>query len=60
MKGKRRGVVVHIATREIMVEIFTLNLMCACDCEHKFINYTCGDKVSIEKDGRESFGYITR
>ena len=45
----KRGVDVHIATREIMVEIFTLTLMCACDCEHKLINHTCGGKVSIKK-----------
>ena len=45
----KRGVVVHIATRERMVEIFTFNLICACNCEHKLINYTCGGKVSIKK-----------
>jgi len=56
----KRGVVVHIATRGRVVEIFRLNLMCACDGEHKFINYPWSGKVAIEKDGRESIGYITR
>ena len=45
----KRGIVVHIATRERMVEIITLTLMCACDCEHNFINYTCGGKFLLRR-----------
>ena len=41
-----------------MVDLFTMNSMCACDCEAKGINYSCGGKVAIEKNGRQSIGYI--
>ena len=54
----KTGVVVHVATRRRMVELFTMNLMCACECEAKGINYSCGGKVAIEKNGRQSIGYI--
>ena len=54
----KTGVVAHIATRRRMVELFTMNLMCACECEAKGINYSCGGKVAIEKNGRQSIGYV--
>ena len=45
----KTGVVVHIATRRRMVKLFTMNSMCACECEAKGIDYSCGGKVAIEK-----------
>ena len=54
----KTGVVVHIATRRRMVKLFTMNSMCACECEAKGIDYSCAGKVAIEKNGRQSIGYI--
>ena len=41
-----------------MVDLFTTNSMRACDCDAKCINYSCGGKVYIQKNGRQSIGYI--
>ena len=46
------GVVLHIATRKRMADLFTMNSMCACNCEAKGINYSCSGKVVFEKNGR--------
>ena len=56
----KTGVVGHIVTRRKMVELFTMNSMCACECETKGIDYSCGGKVAIEKNGRQSIGYIMK
>lgn len=56
----KNGTVVHVASWERMTELFTLNSLCACDCDLNEINYTCGSKVAITKNGRESIGYAMK
>ena len=50
--------VVHIASLHRMMEIFTINSLCASNCEWKGLCYSYSSKVSIERNGRESIGYV--
>ena len=54
----RNTTVVHIASLRRMAEIFTINSLCASNCEWKGLCYSYGSKVSIERNGREAIGYV--